>query len=240
MPSKAMQTADTLCRGKSTTEELMKRVKFTADMHKNTNVKGTSLCLSNMVIFPEGTTTNGNDLIMFRTGIFNSGLPIRPIIFKCKWKYCNTTWESIYFRTLSYKVMTQFTNNMEVIIGPPYIPSEEEKNNSLLYAYNMNILMAQMMGKNNNGENPKIYLINRDVKVHCYHHHCVHGTDLNEVCKWAKERIKNEKLIGRYLNMIKKDDRYLFNEEEQQQDDHETVSDVSWDKCDIEEEENKL
>jgi len=200
-----------------------------------------------MVIFPEGTTTNGNDLIMFRTGIFNAGLPIRPIIIKCKWKYVNTSWESIYFRTLSYKVMTQFINNMEVIIGPPYIPTEHEKNDSVLYAYNMNILMAQMMGQNNNNERPKIYLLNRDVKVHCYHHHCVHGTDLKEICKWAKDRIKDEKLIGKYLNLIENDDRYLYDDHDDEYDVNDVhqeledkKSDASWDKCEIDEEENKL
>ena len=98
--------------------------------------------------------------------------------------------------------------------------------------------MAQMMGKNRKNERSKIYLINRDVKVHCYHHHCVHGTDLKEICKWAKERIKNEKLIGKYLEMITNDDRYLYDEDEADLEDKK--SDASWDKCEIEEEENKL
>ena len=136
-------------RGRSTTQILMERLKFTHHLHENTNCKGCSLCISNMCIFPEGTTTNGNDLLMFRTGVFNAGLPIRPVVIKCPWKCVNSSWESIYFRPLSHRVMTQFVNNMEVYIGPPYIPTEKEKQNSLLYAYNMNILMAQMMGNNN-------------------------------------------------------------------------------------------
>ena len=228
-------------RGKSTTEALMKRVNFTTEMHSNANCDGCSLCLSNIVIFPEGTTTNGNDLLMFRTGVFNAGLPIRPVIIKCKWKSCNTAWETIPFKHLTFKCMTQFVNNMEVIIGPPYIPTEDEKKDSLLYAYNMNILMAQMMGLNNNNKKPKIYLLNRDVKVNCYHHHCVHGTELKEVCKWAKERIQKETLIQRYLRMIKEDDRYLYDGSDDESEEDESGSgktDTSWDKCEMDDDEN--
>eukprot|EP01084_Bolivina_argentea_P254451 427762_1 len=198
-------------KGKSTTHALIKRVNFMEDIHSNRNCSGCSLCLSNVCIFPEGTTTNGNDLIMFRTGVFNSGLPIRPIIIKPKWKSCNTTWETIYFRTLSWKVLTQFTNYLDIIIGPPYIPTNEEKEDSALYAYNMNILMAQMMGLNNDGRKPNIYLMNRDIKINCYHKCVCNGTNINTVCNWAKEKAKRDLLINKYLNMIKNDKRYMYN-----------------------------
>ena len=201
-------------RLKSTTQSLIDRVQFTDKMHSNSNCTNCSLCSSNMVIFPEGTTTNGNDLLMFRTGVFNSGLPIQPVIIKCKWKHCNTTWETIHFRQLTYKVMTQFVNHMEVIIAPPYIPTEQEKEDSLLYAYNMNILMAQMMALNNENRKPKIYLLNRDLKVSCWHHHFVLNTPLNEICKRAKKRIKHDPLIAKYLKMLQNDDRYLYDGED--------------------------
>ncbi len=62
---------------------------------------------------------------------------------------------------------------------------------SALYAYNMNILMAQMIGLNNENRIPNIYLINRDIKINCYHNHVVKGTDINIVCKWAKDKVIN-------------------------------------------------
>lgn len=109
--------------------------------------------------------------------------------------------------------MTQFVNNMEVIVGAPYVPTEQEKRDSLLYAYNMNILMAQMLGINNAGKRAKIYLLNRGVKVHCYHRHCVYGTDLGEIHECAKHQIKADPLYQKYLDMIRKDDRYAFDGE---------------------------
>eukprot|EP00484_Ammonia_sp_Unknown_P017464 CAMPEP_0197037772 /NCGR_PEP_ID=MMETSP1384-20130603/14899_1 /TAXON_ID=29189 /ORGANISM="Ammonia sp." /LENGTH=426 /DNA_ID=CAMNT_0042468123 /DNA_START=27 /DNA_END=1307 /DNA_ORIENTATION=+ len=203
-------------KGKSTTQAINTRTRSTHDLHSNVECKGCSLCSSNLVIFPEGTTTNGNNLLMFRRGIFNAGLPVQPIIIKCPWKSCNTTWESIFFWPLSYKVMTQFVNNMQVFIAPPYVPTEQEKADSLLYAYNVNVLMAQMMGLNNDGKKPSIYLMNRDVKV-CYHHHAVHGTDMQQVSKWAKEKAQTDDLIQRYLDMIRNDQRYDYENDEKEE-----------------------
>ena len=95
-------------------------------------------------------------------------------------------------------------------MAPPYIPTEAEKRDSALYAFNMNILMAQMMGINNEGRRARIYLTNRDVKATCYHHHAVFGTNLDTVCEWAKEKIQNDKLIDKYLKMLRMDERYQY------------------------------
>merc|ERR1719242_1793839 len=108
------------------------------------------------------------------------------------------------------RVLTQFVNHMEVIIGPPYIPSEAEKKDSALYAFNVNILMAQMMGINNEGRKARIYLTNREVKTTCYHHHAVFGTPLDTVKEWAKDKIPNDKLIPKYLELLANDERYQY------------------------------
>ena len=200
-------------RHKSTTQCLVERVKLTHDLHQNRDCKGCSLCLSNMCVFPEGTTTNGNDLLMFRRGIFTAGLPVRPIIIKCKWKSCNTTWESIKFLHLTWKVMSQFVNHMEVVIGPPYIPTKAEKADSALYAFNVNILMAQMMGINNEGRRARIYLTNRDIKVNCYHKQCLQGVDMDIVTRAASEKMRNDRLVQKYLNMLREDVRYRYGDQ---------------------------
>lgn len=35
-----------------------------------------------ILLFPEGTTTNGNFLLRFRTGAFIAGVPVQPTIVK--------------------------------------------------------------------------------------------------------------------------------------------------------------
>merc|ERR1719242_680448 len=203
-------------KNKSTTECLVERVKLSHDLNQSGCGEGSSLSLSNMCVFPEGTTTNGNDLIMFRRGIFTAGLPVRPIIIKCKWKSCNTSWETIYFRHLTWEVLTQFVNHMEVIMGPPYIPTEAEKKDSALYAFNVNILMAQMMGINNEGRKARIYLTNRNVKVKCYHQQYLQGMDKDTVMQLARDKIKNDALIGKYLEMLRNDKRYEYGSDDQE------------------------
>lgn len=35
-----------------------------------------------ILLFPEGTTTNGDFLLPFKTGAFLAGLPLRPVVIK--------------------------------------------------------------------------------------------------------------------------------------------------------------
>jgi len=133
-------------KDESTTAALMSRIKRQIDLQSVCGSCGMcSLCLSNVIVFPEGTTTNGSDLVMFRRGVFNAGAAVRLTVISSAWSQCNTSWEAIPFRTLTWKVMSQCVNRLEVWHAPPYLPSEAEKADSTLFAYNVNILMAQML-----------------------------------------------------------------------------------------------
>ncbi|XP_019966040.1 lysophospholipid acyltransferase LPCAT4 [Paralichthys olivaceus] len=97
-----------------------------------------------MLIFPEGTTTNGQVLIKFKPGAFVPGVPVQPVLLRypnrldtVRWTYKGTSWVDVLWHTTS-----QFYTNMTVEFLPVYNPSEEEKNDPNLYADNVQKLMA--------------------------------------------------------------------------------------------------
>ncbi|XP_030017462.1 lysophospholipid acyltransferase LPCAT4 [Sphaeramia orbicularis] len=101
-----------------------------------------------MLMFPEGTTTNGKALIKFKPGAFLAGVPVQPVLLHypnkldtVRWTYKGTTWTEALWHTTS-----QLYTNMTVEFLPVYNPSEEEKNDPNLYADNVQKLMAKALG----------------------------------------------------------------------------------------------
>jgi len=99
-----------------------------------------------VVVFPEGTTSNGKYLIKFHTGAFLAGAPVKPVLIKYTCKHFRPTWESISATKHIFRLLTQFSNYVEVTFLPLYTPNEEEKNNAVLYANNVQKVMAQTSG----------------------------------------------------------------------------------------------
>ncbi|KAM4713994.1 lysophospholipid acyltransferase LPCAT4 isoform 2-T2 [Anableps anableps] len=101
-----------------------------------------------MLMFPEGTTTNGQSLIKFKPGAFLAAVPVQPVLLRypnkldtVRWTYKGTSWTEAVWHTAS-----QFYTNMTVEFLPVYNPSEEEKENPSLYADNVQKLMAKALG----------------------------------------------------------------------------------------------
>ncbi|KAM9327769.1 lysophospholipid acyltransferase LPCAT4-like [Pholidichthys leucotaenia] len=101
-----------------------------------------------MLMFPEGTTTNGRSLIKFKAGAFLPGVPVQPVLLRypnkldtVRWTYKGTTWYQAMWHTVS-----QLYTNLTVEFLPVYVPSQEEKNNPSLYADNVQTLMAKALG----------------------------------------------------------------------------------------------
>ncbi|XP_044197716.1 lysophospholipid acyltransferase LPCAT4 [Thunnus albacares] len=101
-----------------------------------------------MLMFPEGTTTNGSALIKFKPGAFLSGVPVQPVLLHypnkldtVRWTYKGTTWIEALWHTAS-----QLYTNVTVEFLPVYNPSQEEKNDPNLYADNVQKLMAEALG----------------------------------------------------------------------------------------------
>ncbi|KAK4429159.1 Lysophospholipid acyltransferase LPEAT1 [Sesamum alatum] len=96
-----------------------------------------------MMLFPEGTTTNGDYLLPFKTGAFLAKAPVLPIILRYPYQRFSPAWDSISGARHVILLLCQFVNYMEVTRLPVYRPSELEKEDPKLYAENVRKLMAQ-------------------------------------------------------------------------------------------------
>ncbi|XP_052353456.1 lysophospholipid acyltransferase LPCAT4 isoform X4 [Oncorhynchus keta] len=101
-----------------------------------------------MLMFPEGTTTNGTTLIKFKPGAFLAGVPVQPVLLHypnkldtVRWTHRGTTWVEALWHTCS-----QLYTNVTVEYLPVYTPSQEEKDDPNLYADNVQKLMAKTLG----------------------------------------------------------------------------------------------
>ncbi|XP_054797891.1 lysophospholipid acyltransferase LPEAT1-like isoform X3 [Prosopis cineraria] len=95
-----------------------------------------------MMLFPEGTTTNGDFLLPFKTGGFLASLPVLPVIVRYPYQRFSPAWDSISGVRHVILLLCQFVNHMEVTRLPVYYPSKQEKDDPRLYAINVRRLMA--------------------------------------------------------------------------------------------------
>ena len=59
---------------------------------------------------PEGTTTNGNYILPFKTGAFLAGTPVQPVILKYPYTRFSPAWDTIS------GVSVQFLCTLETLI----------------------------------------------------------------------------------------------------------------------------
>lgn len=101
-----------------------------------------------MLMFPEGTTTNGRALIKFKPGAFVAGVPVQPVLLH----YCSQpdtvrwTWKGLSWLGALWHTTSQIYSSITVEFLPVYTPSAEEKQNPELYAENVQKLMARALG----------------------------------------------------------------------------------------------
>ncbi|KAK3231568.1 hypothetical protein Dsin_003449 [Dipteronia sinensis] len=95
-----------------------------------------------MMLFPEGTTTNGDFLLPFKTGAFLARVPVLPVILRYPYKRFSPAWDSIAGARHVLLLLCQFVNHIEVTRLPVYNPSQQEKDDPKLYAENVRRLMA--------------------------------------------------------------------------------------------------
>jgi lysophosphatidylcholine acyltransferase / lyso-PAF acetyltransferase len=101
-----------------------------------------------VMLFPEGTTTNGRALIGFKAGAFLCGRPVQPCIVSYPFDHCDPCWvadgPSLY--ALLWRLGCQFYNRMTVRYLPVYKPSPAELADTMLFARNVRAVMARAMG----------------------------------------------------------------------------------------------
>ena len=96
-----------------------------------------------MVVFPEGTTSNGSFLLSFKTGAFRAGQPVLPVLFQYRAVTVHPGWESITFKNHLGKLITAPWNRVAVHTLPTYYPSEAEQHDAKLYANNVHKFMVE-------------------------------------------------------------------------------------------------
>eukprot|EP00177_Eucheuma_denticulatum_P006050 GFKZ01011033.1.p2 GENE.GFKZ01011033.1~~GFKZ01011033.1.p2 ORF type:complete len:358 (+),score=46.59 GFKZ01011033.1:41-1114(+) len=121
-------------KGPSVTEKIMERQRL---------VIQSKIPIPPVCIFPEGTTTNGEHLLKFRTGAFVAGTPIAVVLIRYNYKYFSPSYESIKTDKYLYGMLSQLANHVEYYRLPVYYPTEEEKNNPLVYANNLHQYMME-------------------------------------------------------------------------------------------------
>ncbi|KAL7605820.1 hypothetical protein Lser_V15G18759 [Lactuca serriola] len=96
-----------------------------------------------MMLFPEGTTTNGDYILPFKTGAFLSKAPVLPVILRYPYEKFSPAWDTISGVRHVILLLCQFVNYITVLRLPLYYPSQEEKDDPKLYAENVRRLMAR-------------------------------------------------------------------------------------------------
>lgn len=95
-----------------------------------------------LALYPEGTTTNGKQLIKFHTGAFIAGAPVIPLVVKYSSMMFDPAFTCYSTGLHMLQMLAQPINFMHVIQLPTYVPSEAEKADPRLYANNVRELIS--------------------------------------------------------------------------------------------------
>mmetsp|Transcript_52726 Transcript_52726/g.112809 ORF Transcript_52726/g.112809 Transcript_52726/m.112809 type:complete len:382 (+) Transcript_52726:116-1261(+) len=109
-----------------------------------------------LLIFPEGTTTNGESLLAFKNGAFSTGMPVRPVVlvYTGQWDPASTTYREtasgaglaeISDREWATQFLGHFVHSLHVRVLAPYVPSAAEQADPELYARNCHAHVAQSL-----------------------------------------------------------------------------------------------
>jgi len=101
-------------------------------------------------IFPEGTCTNGRALIKFKTGAFQPGCSVQPVLIRRPTSGLDTltwTWHQSYGAMgCLWLTLCQWSSVFEVEFLPVYHPNKEEREDPRLFASNVRLRMATRLG----------------------------------------------------------------------------------------------
>ncbi|XP_024381422.1 lysophospholipid acyltransferase LPEAT2 isoform X1 [Physcomitrium patens] len=125
--------------------------KLSAESRKNATLeikrRAASMEFPSVLLFPEGTTTNGKALIAFKQGAFAPGFPIQPVVIRYPFAHFDISWGDISLCDVLFRMLTQFTNFMEQVEYLPVIyPSAREVQNPSEFSDRVRDEMAHALG----------------------------------------------------------------------------------------------
>ena len=77
-----------------------------------------------LCIFAEGTTTNGTDLIQFRTGAFLQNQPVQPVVLTYHWRHASPSWETVPNHQYAMRMLSQLGHAVTITYLPIVEPVE--------------------------------------------------------------------------------------------------------------------
>ncbi|CAN4111671.1 unnamed protein product [Withania somnifera] len=150
----------------------------TSRKHAVNEIKRKASCdqFPRVLLFPEGTTTNGRSIISFQLGAFIPGYPIQPVIVRYPHVHFDQSWGNVSLAMLMFRMLTQFHNFMEVEYLPVITPHENRKESAARFAQRAGHVVASALNVvqtshsygdvlllskalEANQENPSLYLV---------------------------------------------------------------------------------
>lgn len=87
-----------------------------------------------LLLFPEGTTSNGSCLLRFKTGVFAGGMPVYPITVQYRYRRFSPAFESILFPVHLFRTLAEPAHHLIVEFLPSYCPTPEQRVDRKAYA----------------------------------------------------------------------------------------------------------
>ncbi|CAE7891283.1 LPEAT2, partial [Symbiodinium sp. KB8] len=78
-----------------------------------------------LLVFAEGTTTNGSDVMQFRRGAFFTSSTVQPIAITYHWRHASESWESVPVGVHAFRLLTQLTHAVTISYLPIVAPEQE-------------------------------------------------------------------------------------------------------------------
>lgn len=109
-----------------------------------------------LLVFPEGTMTNGQGLVDFKKGAFLAGVPVRPVVLvytghfdpaSTSYKMTKDGPRKVGPLEWGRQFYGHYIHSVHVRVLPPYFPSEEEQTQPDLYARRCQAYVAEELAR---------------------------------------------------------------------------------------------
>lgn len=115
--------------------------------HAVSEIKRKAACndYPRVLLFPEGTTSNGRALLSFQLGAFIPGFPVQAVVIRYPHIHFDQSWGHISLGKLMFRMFTQFHNFMEVEYLPIIFPLEGKQESVVNFAKRTSYAMAKAL-----------------------------------------------------------------------------------------------